>query len=47
MSKMKSLLDEIKNCETCFGNGWLYYGDEETYDIEACLCNPESLEIDF
>ncbi len=43
---MKSLLDEIKNCLTCFGNGWLYYGDEENFDLEACSCNPESVVIE-
>lgn len=44
MSKIKRLLEEISNCDTCFGNGYLYYGDEETFDVEPCLCNPESLE---
>ena len=47
MSKIKTLIDEIKNCETCYGQGWLYYGNDEMYDIEACLCNPESIEVDF
>jgi hypothetical protein len=47
MSKMKMLLDEIINCQMCFGNGWLYYGNDEMYNIEACVCNPESLEVDF
>lgn len=47
MAKVKSLIDEIKNCQMCFGNGWLYYGNDEMYDIEACVCNPESIEIDF
>jgi len=47
MAKVKSLLEEIKNCEMCWGNGWLYYGNEEMYDIEACACNPESIEVDF
>ena len=44
MSNMKQLLEEIANCDTCFGNGFLYYGDEETFDIEACLCNPENFD---
>lgn len=47
MSKIKTLIDEIKNCEMCFGQGYLYYGNDEMYDIEACLCNPESIEVDF
>jgi hypothetical protein len=38
---MKTL--EIKNCQMCFGQGWLYYGNDEMYDIEACSCNPDSL----
>jgi len=40
----KQLLEKIANCDTCFGNGFLYYGDEETFDIEACICNPESYD---
>ena len=47
MSKIKTLIDEIKNCDTCYGQGWLYYGNDEMYVIEACLCNPESIEVDF
>jgi len=43
MSKIKTLIDEIKNCDTCYGQGWLYYGNDEMYDIEACVCNPDSL----
>jgi len=45
MSKIKTLIDEIANCETCYGQGWLYYGDGEMYDLEACLCNPNSLYV--
>ena len=26
------------NCGTCYGKGYLYYGDEETFDIEPCDC---------
>ena len=33
MAKVKSLIDEIKNCQMCFGNGWLYYGNDEMYDM--------------
>ena len=47
MSKIKTLIDEIKNCDTCYGQGYLYYGNYEMYDIEACVCNPESIEVDF
>jgi len=47
MAKIKSLLDEILNCEMCFGQGYLYYGNDEMYDIEPCQCNPESIEVDF
>jgi hypothetical protein len=45
MSKIKTLLDEIANCETCYGQGWLYYGDNESYDLDPCLCNPNSLYV--
>jgi hypothetical protein len=47
MAKTKSLLEEIKNCDTCYGQGWLYYGNEDTYDLEPCFCNPESIEVEF
>jgi len=39
---MKTL--EIANCETCYGKGWLYYGDEDTFDVEACQCSTNERE---
>ncbi len=47
MAKTKSLLEEIKNCDTCYGQGWLYYGNEDTYDLEPCFCNPESIDVEI
>ena len=44
MSKIKHRLEQIFNCDTCFGNGYLYYGDEETFDVAPCQCNPESYD---
>ena len=42
MSKMKELYTKILECKTCWGKGWLYYGDNENYDVCACDCNPLS-----
>jgi hypothetical protein len=42
MVRMKELYTQILECETCYGKGWLYYGDEDNYDVEACQCNPLS-----
>jgi len=40
MGRMKELYTQILECDTCYGKGWLYYGNEEMYDVEACQCNP-------
>ena len=47
MSKMKRLIDEILSCQTCYGQGYLYYGNDEMYDIEACVCNPQSIDVNL
>ena len=45
MSKMKTLLEEIANCEICEGKGidnaWV--SPDGDYDFEWCDCNPEHL----
>ncbi len=47
MSKMKQLLDEIINCDLCNGKGWLFAGNAIDYDVEACECNPNGLEVNY
>jgi hypothetical protein len=47
MSKMKQLLDEIINCDNCNGKGWLFAGNTLDYDVEACECNPNELEVNY
>jgi len=47
MSKMKQLLDEIINCDLCNGKGWLFAGNAIDYDVEACECNPNELEVNY
>ena len=27
-----------RTCQSCRGVGYLYYGDEEEYDVEPCEC---------
>ncbi len=45
MAKMKEYIDNIKACSMCWGQGFLYYGNEEMYDIDTCICNPQGLDI--
>ena len=47
MSKMKQLLDEVINCDNCNGKGWLFAGNTLDYDVEACECNPNELEVNY
>jgi hypothetical protein len=47
MSKMKQLLDEIINCDLCNGKGWQFFGNAIEYDVEACECNPNELEVNY
>ena len=28
----------MKKCNECNGNGWLFWGDEQNYDVEMCEC---------
>ena len=44
---MKEALYDILNCEMCYGQGWLFYGNEIAYDVEACQCNPHSLDVEI
>jgi hypothetical protein len=46
MSKMKNLLDEILNCNLCYGQGAIYYSNGEDYDFDYCECNPYSLIVE-
>ena len=44
MSVMKTLLDEIINCENCNGHGYIGWADKSgNYDFEFCSCNPHHL----
>ena len=45
MSYIKNALDEILNCETCNGHGYIGWADKKTgdFDFEYCDCNPHSL----
>jgi hypothetical protein len=40
MGRMKELYTQILECEDCNGQGWLYFGNNENYDVECCNCNP-------
>ena len=47
MAKVKEALSEILTHDTCYGYGWIFWGNGvDFYDSEACECNPHSIEID-
>ena len=39
MSKMKEYIEIIAaNCDECGGAGFVFFGDENNYDVEPCDC---------
>ena len=40
---MKTIHTLAFDCDTCYGKGWLFYGGNEDYNVEACDCNPNSI----
>ena len=39
MARMKDLIEIISaNCDECGGAGFLFFGNENNYDVEACAC---------
>lgn len=46
---MGNILDELKDiiaipCDECAGAGFIFWGDENNYDVEPCSCvNDEEL----
>jgi hypothetical protein len=46
MAKVKEYLEIIAvNCDECGGAGFLFWGDENNYDVESCDCALESWGI--
>ena len=44
MSYIKNALDEILNCNSCNGHGYIGWADKSgNYDFEFCSCNPHHL----
>ena len=45
MSKIKNAIDEILNCEFCYGHGFTGWSDYRSgeFEIEDCQCNPYGL----
>jgi hypothetical protein len=43
MSAIKYLLDEIANCNLCYGHGFIGYTLNNDFDFEYCECNPHQL----
>jgi uncharacterized protein YbaR (Trm112 family) len=46
MGKFKNTLMEILTCNICNGKGWLYYGNNEDFDVYTCECNLYSVPAD-
>jgi hypothetical protein len=39
MAKVKQLIETLaENCEECGGAGFIFFGDENNYDVEPCDC---------
>ena len=39
MARMKDLIEIISaNCDECGGAGFVFFGDENNYDVEPCSC---------
>ena len=32
-------------CDTCGGHGYLFYGDENNFDVESCACANNELNL--
>ena len=45
MAKLKEIYTEIMACDLCNHKGWLFFGNALDYDVEACECNPNEMEI--
>jgi hypothetical protein len=46
MSKVKQYLEIIAvSCDECGGAGFLFWGDENNYDVESCDCALEKWGI--
>ena len=46
MSLVKNALDEILNCNSCFGLGYTgWCSPDGEYDFEFCECNPHQLIV--
>jgi hypothetical protein len=47
MSKMKTLIDEILNCDLCDGKGYSgWTSPDGDYDFEYCECNPSEIILE-
>ncbi len=43
---MKRAIEEIISCDFCYGKGWLYYGNEDNYNVDPCECNLYSIDYE-
>jgi len=46
MSKIKDTIEQIVSCDYCYGVGWEYYGNDEDWNIDPCVCNLYSIPAD-
>lgn len=43
---MEDLIQAIKNCDLCYGRGYVGFTNGEDWDIEDCECNPHGIILD-
>ena len=46
MDKLEYALSLIAKCDLCNGEGFQYWGNEEDFDFETCICNIYELILD-
>jgi hypothetical protein len=46
MDKLEYALNTIRNCDFCYGKGYVGWSNGEDYDMEDCECNPYGLILD-
>ena len=46
MDKLEYALMTIRNCDFCYGKGYVGWSNGEDYDMEDCECNPYGLILE-
>lgn len=46
MDKLEMAIEVIRNCDLCYGRGYIGWANGEDYEVEDCECNPNGLILD-